>query len=92
MCSNAYFGVFRGGGHFWRVTLVCHTEMSMFDLNQRYNRRYNRPVVPPIVDQTWTFQYIIPTGNTISVVMNRLVAMGLYFIPTFFEYLKHYTT
>ena len=20
MCSNAYFGVFRGGGHFWRVT------------------------------------------------------------------------
>ena len=19
-CSNAYFGVFRGGGHFWRVT------------------------------------------------------------------------
>ena len=21
MCSNAYFGVFRGGGHFWRVTL-----------------------------------------------------------------------
>ena len=22
MCSNAYFGVFMGGGHFWRVTLV----------------------------------------------------------------------
>ena len=20
MCSNAYFVVFRGGGHFWRVT------------------------------------------------------------------------
>ena len=20
MCSNAYFGVFRGGGHFWKVT------------------------------------------------------------------------
>ena len=20
MCSNAYFGVFTGGGHFWRVT------------------------------------------------------------------------
>ena len=20
-CSNAYFGVFRDGGHFWRVTL-----------------------------------------------------------------------
>ena len=20
-CSNAYFGGFRGGGHFWRVTL-----------------------------------------------------------------------
>ena len=20
-CSNAYFGVFSGGGHFWRVTL-----------------------------------------------------------------------
>ena len=20
MCSNAYFGVFPGGGHFWRVT------------------------------------------------------------------------
>ena len=23
-CSNAYFGAFRGGGHFWRVTLY-HT-------------------------------------------------------------------
>ena len=22
MCSNAYFRFFRGGGHFWRVTLV----------------------------------------------------------------------
>ena len=22
MCSNAYFGVFRGGGHFWRVTRI----------------------------------------------------------------------
>ena len=22
MCSNAYFGGFRGGGHFWRVTLI----------------------------------------------------------------------
>ena len=21
-CSNAYFGDFRGGGHFWRVTLL----------------------------------------------------------------------
>ena len=23
MCSNAYFGFFTGGGHFWRVT-QCH--------------------------------------------------------------------
>ena len=23
-CSNAYFGVFRGGGHFWRVTQIYH--------------------------------------------------------------------
>ena len=23
MCSNAYFVVFRGGGHFWRVTPQC---------------------------------------------------------------------
>ena len=23
-CSNAYFGVFRGGGHFWRVTLISN--------------------------------------------------------------------
>ena len=26
-CSNAYFGVFRGGGHFWRVTLLRATDM-----------------------------------------------------------------
>ena len=23
-CSNAYFPFFKGGGHFWRVTLQCH--------------------------------------------------------------------
>ena len=25
MCSNAYFGFFRGGGHFWRVTRISLT-------------------------------------------------------------------
>ena len=25
-CSNAYFGGFKGGGHFWRVTLVSNGE------------------------------------------------------------------
>ena len=35
----------------------------MFDLDRRYNWHYNRPIVPPIVDQTCTFQCIIPTGD-----------------------------
>ena len=28
MCSNAYFEVFPGGGHFWRVTLKRNKYMS----------------------------------------------------------------
>ena len=50
----------------------------MFDLNWRYNRRYNRTIVPPTVDQICTFQYIIPTGDPVGMVVNRLVGMGLY--------------
>ena len=45
----------------------------MFDLDWRYNR--------PIVDQTCTFQCIIPKAiyqNTIGMIMHRLVGMGLY--------------
>ena len=49
MCSNAYFGAFRGGGHFWRVThifsriwfRVIDAEtfyVSTIDNNKRTNR------------------------------------------------------
>ena len=27
MCSNAYFGVYTGGGHFWRVTCDIDSQM-----------------------------------------------------------------
>ena len=52
--------------------------MYMFNMNLYYNR----PIIVPIVDQTCTFQCLIPMGDlskdTISVVMNRLVGFGLY--------------
>ena len=52
----------------------------MFDLDRQYNQRYNRPIIASIVDQTCTFQCVIPPGdlsNTIGVIMHRLVGMGL---------------
>ena len=36
-CSNAYFGVFRGGGHFWRVTQI-HSKRQMNDYQSNINR------------------------------------------------------
>ena len=30
VCSNAYFGVFTGGGHFWRVTPLCDIKYWLF--------------------------------------------------------------
>ena len=41
----------------------------MFDLNRRYNRRYNRPIVALIVDQTCTFQCVIPMGDLSKIVL-----------------------
>ena len=35
----------------------------MFDLNRRYNWPIVPPIVPPIVDQTCTFESVIPTGD-----------------------------
>ena len=32
-CSNAYFGVFRGGGLFWRVTLPLESQRQYTLLN-----------------------------------------------------------
>ena len=50
----------------------------MFDLNRHYNQCYNWPIVVPIIDQTHTFQCVIPMGeNRIGLAMNRLVGMGL---------------
>ena len=31
-CSNAYFGVFKGGGHFWRVTHGRSLSCQVFPL------------------------------------------------------------
>ena len=41
MCSNAYFGGFPGGGHFWRVTHVCmyvRTYVCMYVCMYVYNK------------------------------------------------------
>ena len=35
----------------------------MFNMNQRYNWPIVPPIVPPIGDQTCTFQCSIPTGD-----------------------------
>ena len=35
LCSNAYFGVFRGGGHFWRVTPQCYEKIRTAGENPR---------------------------------------------------------
>ena len=35
----------------------------MFNMNQRYNRRIVALIVPTLVDQTCTFQCLIPMGN-----------------------------
>ena len=33
MCSNAYFGGFTGGGHFWRVTLILTMYIPVYHTN-----------------------------------------------------------
>ena len=35
----------------------------MFDMRRCYNRPIVPPIVPPIVDQTCTFQHLIPMGD-----------------------------
>ena len=51
----------------------------MFYLNWRYNRPIVSPIIALIVDQTCTFQCVIPMGDLSKIrsplVMNRLVAM-----------------
>ena len=32
MCSNAYFGFFTGGGHFWRVTQVALQSVAIANI------------------------------------------------------------
>ena len=36
MCSNAYFGSFTGGGHFWRVTHLFASPLSEAHMGSRH--------------------------------------------------------